>query len=1505
VTENRQKKNLFSYIKAVWRRAQTLHVTAGMLALCRWIIPLFLAVMAIDWLMDLPAAPRVAGLAVLLSVSVYKAWRCGWLNVRAFNATHIALRIEEHVGGFESLLVSAVQLRSSELSPGTSESLRDMACDRAEQAVAPLRPTDAVDYQSLRRPAAIAIILALIIGVFAFVNGPILAVGATRIFAPWMAVRYPTSTRIDMVSGDMTVREGGGVRILASVSGVVPSHAKLALRTGTGKSREHELEITDDRCEYVIASAFRGFEYRIIAGDARSEWYSVQVIASPRIQSAAVSLKYPPYTQRPTKTVEALTLTVPEGTDITWSLTLDRAVSKASYNPAGGQTQVLDLSDDGRTVTMRQVAAQSRSYSFSWVEREHGFGFTGPNHHLQVMPDQRPHVELTSPRSNLYAILGRKLDLAFRGRDDHGVGESFVAYRVNKTEEVKVRFSPPAGGDSGEQTIDWDYRTVLPDLAVGDTVSFVVELADRYPGPDGPHRVRSAARRVTFLSREDYLKHIARRKRRLLSRLLSIYREERRVHDIVRKSDPSSDVFVQACQLEAVRQDLTAERLGVLAGLMHDLIEDLAANNIKDESETATLARLHSDLQTVAEEHVGRAASTLRDLARSSNGTAPSGGPDPAAAGHAIDIAARELGCLVLQIGFREATEVMARELHAIAETQALLRLRTILAGDKHEALANDQNQLARWLIRLLGAMPRDKESTIEDALVAFNLSRLTKKLRSVGVDAKMLEAVSLIRKGGSGGSGQAPRLQAEVISALLHAEFRLRIGAEHEALVKVRDLFALQAGDQKKLRVEIAALTAEQFNQRQTELARAQGSLQMKLQLLLMPEIPARRTRLFDMDLPPRPPVEDLLAAAEGAMKKAAVLIDAGQRDKAVIQQQQAEASFDALVGIVRQRIEFIAERERVAGLIAAAGKHSAEITLFVERQLGLLEKTEDAADDKTDSAYLARLQQQLADDVEKLRMGIVERNKPMATAGQDVSALLDRLDKTVRSMTVAATPLKGKKPAEAIDHQETAIEALEGAAKLLEKQGSVLSSFAIVLADTRVALSPGPYVADIQSEQRDLIVATRKAKPADLPYYAIVQKNLVHAVNAVLHSLEELSHRVEVGTVMLFAKDDMDEASIAIKDNDLEEAADAQTVVAEALQKLLVKLQAVTPQYSYMLEVTEFFRGIVSEGLLIHAAQSQLHAKLLGAPNDAALGELIEQQRGLESRAKRYASGLHKVTGHKSYGAGAGYMSAAISLLKSGDRAGALKQMKLADDTLGADMEKLVNLMELFSNVLKPPPGPEPSPASLLILDVLTLASGQKVLYRKTQSASPEQAVGFTAKQTELAKRCEALLKDVDQHAKAHMSSAPSSTEAPGSQQKRLQDFFANSRVKMTGANKLMLDAASKLKGGSAAEAIAGQHKAGELLRHFLIEYINEFWVVPGPVPGDASLKPPIESLGDDLTLFSPGAISGSKPKGGRQEWQVLGRRDRAALNENFARELPLEYRAILKDYYERLAR
>jgi hypothetical protein len=48
----------------------------------------------------------------------------------------------------------------------------------------------------------------------------------------------------------------------------------------------------------------------------------------------------------------------------------------------------------------------------------------------------------------------------------------------------------------------------------------------------------------------------------------------------------------------------------------------------------------------------------------------------------------------------------------------------------------------------------------------------------------------------------------------------------------------------------------------------------------------------------------------------------------------------------------------------------------------------------------------------------------------------------------------------------------------------------------------------------------------------------------------------------------------------------------------------------------------------------------------------------------------------------------------------------------------------------------------------------------------------------------------------------------------------------------------------------------------------------------------------------------VSGEAPKDQRTGWKVRGDRNRAALNQNFARELPLEYRGLLKNYYERVA-
>ena len=234
-----------------------------------------------------------------------------------------------------------------------------------------------------------------------------------------------------------------------------------------------------------------------------------------------------------------------------------------------------------------------------------------------------------------------------------------------------------------------------------------------------PKKVDDRMEAWVFLSKEDYLAQIEKQKRRLLTRIRTIYREERGVHDLIRSLDPSAEVFVQTCQLEAVRQDLIRERLGGIRNRIEVLVEDLAANNVSEEAESEALVELGTELQRIGDEHVGRAASLLRELAAVSDGAGDV--RNPAAAIEMVNSSARELGLVVLQLGFAEASDVMARELHATAQTQAAVRLQTIVqgnaAGNGTEELAKAQTRLANASARLLAATPRNKESTSKDEI--------------------------------------------------------------------------------------------------------------------------------------------------------------------------------------------------------------------------------------------------------------------------------------------------------------------------------------------------------------------------------------------------------------------------------------------------------------------------------------------------------------------------------------------------------------------------------------------------------------------------------------------------------------------------------------------------------------------------------------------------------------------------------------------------------------------
>ncbi|MDT8391221.1 MAG: hypothetical protein RRC34_12010 [Lentisphaeria bacterium] len=1490
---------LASRLKAVWRLEQLLRLTHGALIFTRWSMVMFLAGVILDWLTDLPTAARTAMSLAVLVVPAYKAWKAGWRYVRRFNATRTALRIEEQRGGMESLLVTAVQFQNTHLRKGMSQALCDQICRQAEETAESVTAEKIVRFTSIKRPAGVMLLVLVLFAALSVTHGPLLKVGMKRIFAPWLTLSYPTRTHLELVNGDLVVREGNPVHIAARIKDVIPKTAKIALRTGKGKARIRELSIVDKQCEYRIDTVFRGFDYQILAGDARSPWRTVEVIHSPNVEQARVTVTFPSYTRCPPETVEALTLTVPETTRIEWILTLDRAVREAAVTFAGQEPLPLEISEDGRTVTFRQAATESRSYAFSWVERDHGFAFVSPSHYLQVAPDRPPRVELTSPDRNIYATIGRKLDLAFRGADDHGVAEAFIAYRVDKTEEQKALFTPTGPVDGSEQRIDWDYRTVLPDLVVGQIITFAVELTDNFPGDEGSHRARSEARRMQFMSMEDYLAQVEKQKKRLLSQLRTIYREERDVHEVVLRLDPSDPIFIQTCQLEAVRQDLTRERLTKLAAHIHDLTEDLTANGVKDPALTASLDQLRADMLDIAADHVSQAADALRALSSETPRT-DGNGSTKAHAADKVNGAARELGLLVLQLGFRDAAEVMAREMHAAAETQAALRLRTISPGANASELADAQERLGKWLSRLLQASPRGKESAIDEALIEFTLTRLVKQLLKDGTDEQLQKASRLLAEDAW---SEAARLQSDVIAALLKAEFRLRVGAEREALARARELLVSQASQQRELRLELSSLAPKTIDKRRAEIAKSQADILANQQLLLMPEIPAPRTRLFDDTAPEPPPVADMLGAIDESLTRAFRHIETGDLKAAENEQLNAENAFSRLADIVTTRIAAMTQAIRIERLSFAALETDERITRFSERQLGLLEKTEDAAADGTDTDYLASQQEALLAAVEELQLECVDRIRKAAVPSEHSLSVPLRIEEAMRSMREAIPLLTEKKPGDAIGHLEAAVSAFADARELLVEHGKKITPYAGMLASTKAAVFPSVYVGEIEEEQRDMLALTRQTEADNMPSLALPQKNLIHAVNAILVALDPVSHLVETGTVMLFAKEDMDAAGIALEEKDPVEALDTQEYVVETLQNLRAKIEAVVPKYQYLLEVTEALHETVQEGVLIREAQRRLRGQVTAEVTGV---DATRQQEALKIRTVAYAKVIDHMTGLDLFTRSADQMGEAETGLKNGDPSGAAAAMKRAEQILKADTDTLLLLMKHLALVLSaPPPETAIPPEIVLLKEVLSLAAQQQKTYRECHAASVDKIPDYEAELRALEEACSPFIARAEQHTLPVVKEKETNGES-GGESSPAPVPPANFHLKLVAAREQLAKAAASAKASDRESALSSQKLAAGSLRHFVIDYALIFMNPPGPAPpADPAPSDDFNETEDLMSLFMPGAVSGKRPPDGRLEWEVLGKRDRAALNENFARELPLEFRAILKDYYERLAK
>jgi hypothetical protein len=528
-------------LRQVWRKDRRVAHLRGFCLLVAWTATLFLLTLFIDWWLLLPGFGRVALWVLNLGALAAVAFRGWWVRLERYDPVRVALRVERRHPDLESRIVSDVQFHRGRGFAG-SAALRAALHAETEERSRAMDFRDIVDARALRRLARYSLAVVAVFAAVSLAWNEAVRVMARRMLNPAASIPYPTRTRIVEVTGERRIRQGDAVRIEAVAEGRIPPDAVLLLRVPGGEPEPVTVTRTgEDRYVYEQRQVLQDFDYAFRIGDASSAWYRVHASRPPTPVRTRVSLRYPAYLERPDAEVDRLNLDVPEGTEITWLIEHDRPVGEAAFHVGAADPEEEDaeeamaIEDDGRTIRFTRRADASFHYRITraWSDGPVRHVADDPVRHMvRAVPDRPPWVDLVAPRRDQPATVRKRLDIAFRAGDDHGVDEAWVVFRRNQDEEQRLRIGRFSGTDiEGSQV--WRPRESLPDIAEGDVIEFAVEVSDRRNGAREAQRGRSASRRIFVLSDAQYLRHIMEERRQLMTGVGFLVEEEKEALDEV------------------------------------------------------------------------------------------------------------------------------------------------------------------------------------------------------------------------------------------------------------------------------------------------------------------------------------------------------------------------------------------------------------------------------------------------------------------------------------------------------------------------------------------------------------------------------------------------------------------------------------------------------------------------------------------------------------------------------------------------------------------------------------------------------------------------------------------------------------------------------------------------------------------------------------------------------------------------------------------------------------
>lgn len=496
MTRNAAYARLIASIDALRRRWSVLRIASSAFLAAAVVGTVVLAAVGADNLV----APGFAGRMLLSNSILLVSLAAGVGLVRSYvdhrRDEHFAMLVEDANPDLNDRLINAVQLgRGTE--EGVSPGLIAAIVDDADRATSDIDWGASLDRRSMWRALATAGLVGAIALAYVSFSPDRFGNGLARVARPWADIPPYTATRVldaTVKPGDLRVAEGSTLTFEARVDGVIPSRAGVAQTFDGGERVVVPMLASSsapDRFSGVVPDVRRSFAFRVVAGDGRSREYRVDVVPRPKVASLAMVAIPPPYAPGPGRPVAGFEGDVASVAGGGARITLAATKPLKSASMVTDRGDALALAGDGKvwsvaftvwTQAAKGVAPSPHveaptSYRLKLVDSD-GFENEAPAWHtVTPTPDAPPIVGIASPGRDLAVKPDAAVPIAVEARDDLGLAEVRILYRVNDAPEVHELARFPANANESRNRAEWSLAT--SGLKAGDVVSYWAEATDR------------------------------------------------------------------------------------------------------------------------------------------------------------------------------------------------------------------------------------------------------------------------------------------------------------------------------------------------------------------------------------------------------------------------------------------------------------------------------------------------------------------------------------------------------------------------------------------------------------------------------------------------------------------------------------------------------------------------------------------------------------------------------------------------------------------------------------------------------------------------------------------------------------------------------------------------------------------------------------------------------------------------------------------------------------------